>query len=69
MTFAVLPFQAPADDKTGAQVATAMTEAAFAVQERKVRVGAGGVARAASNRPCRGTPRPRTWPPTSTCTF
>ena len=36
MTFAVLPFQAPADDKEGAQVAAAMTEAAFAVQEGKV---------------------------------
>jgi len=36
MTFAVLPFQAPADDKEGAQVAAAMTEAAFAVQEAKV---------------------------------
>jgi class 3 adenylate cyclase/TolB-like protein/tetratricopeptide (TPR) repeat protein len=36
MTFAVLPFQAPADDKEGARVATAMTEAAFAVQEAKV---------------------------------
>ncbi len=36
MTFAVLPFQAPADDKEGAQVAAAMTEAAFAVEEGKV---------------------------------
>jgi tetratricopeptide (TPR) repeat protein len=36
MTFAVLPFQAPADDKEGAKVATAMTEAAFAVQEARV---------------------------------
>jgi class 3 adenylate cyclase/tetratricopeptide (TPR) repeat protein len=36
MTFAVLPFQAPAEDKEGAQVAAAMTEAAFAVQESKV---------------------------------
>jgi tetratricopeptide (TPR) repeat protein len=36
MTFAVLPFQAPADDKEGAQVAAAMTEAAFAVQDAKV---------------------------------
>ena len=36
MTFAVLPFQAPADDVEGAKVATAMTEAAFAVQESKV---------------------------------
>lgn len=36
MTFAVLPFQAPADDKAGAQIATAMTEAVFAGQERKV---------------------------------
>ena len=44
MTFAVLPFQAPADDKEGAQVAAAMTEAAFAVEEGKVRVGSGGAA-------------------------
>jgi class 3 adenylate cyclase/tetratricopeptide (TPR) repeat protein/TolB-like protein len=36
MTFAVLPFQAPAEDKEGAKVATAMTEAAIAVQESKV---------------------------------
>jgi len=36
MTFAVLPFQAPANDKTGAEVAAAMTEAAFAVEEGKV---------------------------------
>ena len=36
MTFAVLPFQAPAGDATGAQVATAMTDAAFAVEEGKV---------------------------------
>jgi tetratricopeptide (TPR) repeat protein/TolB-like protein len=36
MTFAVLPFQAPADDKSAAQVAVAMTEAATAVQEAKV---------------------------------
>jgi adenylate cyclase len=36
MTFAVLPFQAPADDQEGAKVATAMTEAAFAVEEAKV---------------------------------
>jgi len=36
MTFAVLPFEAPVDDKEGAQVATAMTGAAFAVQESKV---------------------------------
>ncbi len=36
MTFAVLPFQAPAEDKEGAQVAAAMTEAAFAVEESKV---------------------------------
>jgi len=36
MTFAVLPFQAPADDKEGARVAAAMTEVAFAVQEAKV---------------------------------
>lgn len=35
MTFAVLPFQAPADDKAGAQVAAAVTEAAMGVQERK----------------------------------
>ena len=35
MTFAVLPFQAPAGDKEGAQVAAAMSEAAFATQERK----------------------------------
>jgi tetratricopeptide (TPR) repeat protein len=33
MTFAVLPFQPPAGDATGAQVAAAMTEAAFAAQE------------------------------------
>jgi len=37
MTFAVLPFQALADDKEGAQVAAAMTEAAFATQERNAR--------------------------------
>jgi tetratricopeptide (TPR) repeat protein len=36
MTFAVLPFQAPADDKAGAQVAVAMTEAAFTVEESRV---------------------------------
>ena len=36
MTFAVLPFQAPADDKTGAQVAVAMTEAVQAVEEGNV---------------------------------
>lgn len=36
MTFAVLPFQAPADDMTGAQVAVAMTEAVQAVEERNV---------------------------------
>jgi len=36
MTFAVLPFQAPAGDQEGAKVATAMTEAAFAAQEAKV---------------------------------
>ncbi len=35
MTFAVLPFQAPADDKEGTQVAAAMTEAAFAEEERR----------------------------------
>jgi len=35
MTFAVLPFQAPADDKEGAQVAAAMTEAAFAEEESR----------------------------------
>ena len=35
MTFAVLPFQAPADDKEGEKVAVAMTEAAFAMQERR----------------------------------
>jgi adenylate cyclase len=33
MTFAVLPFQPPADDKEGAQVAAAMTEAAFVEEE------------------------------------
>jgi tetratricopeptide (TPR) repeat protein len=37
MTFAVLPFQAPAEDKEGAQVAVAMTEAAFVLQERRAR--------------------------------
>ena len=36
MTFAVLPFQAPANDKSGAEVAAAMTEAAFVVEESKV---------------------------------
>jgi len=36
MTFAVLPFQAPADDKTAAQVAVAMTEAVQAVEEGNV---------------------------------
>ena len=36
MTFAVLPFQAPADDKAGAQVAAALTDAAQGIQERKV---------------------------------
>jgi adenylate cyclase len=36
MTFAVLPFQAPADDKEGAQVAAAMTEAAIAMQEQRL---------------------------------
>ena len=35
MTFAVLPFQAPTDDKTGAQVAAAITDAVFAGQERR----------------------------------
>jgi len=35
MTFAVLPFEAPVHDKEGAQVATAMTGAAFAVEESK----------------------------------
>ena len=35
MTFAVLPFQAPADDKEGARVAAAMTEAAFVEEERR----------------------------------
>jgi adenylate cyclase len=33
MTFAVLPFQPPAGDATGAQVAAALTEAAVAAQE------------------------------------
>jgi adenylate cyclase len=36
MTFAVFPFEAPADDKTGAQVAVAMTEAVQAVEEGNV---------------------------------
>jgi adenylate cyclase len=36
MTFAVLPFQASADDMEGAKVAAAMTDAAFAVEEAKV---------------------------------
>jgi adenylate cyclase len=36
MTFAVLPFQPPADDQEGAKVAAAMTEAVFAVEEAKV---------------------------------
>jgi TolB-like protein len=36
ITFAVLPFQAPAEDKEGAKVAAAMTEAALAVEEAKV---------------------------------
>jgi adenylate cyclase len=35
MTFAVLPFQAPAGDREAAEVATAMSEAAFAMQERR----------------------------------
>ena len=35
MTFAVLPFQAPAEDKEAAKVAAAMTEAAFAEEERR----------------------------------
>jgi class 3 adenylate cyclase/tetratricopeptide (TPR) repeat protein len=35
MTFAVLPFKAPADDKEGEKVAVATTEAAFAMQERR----------------------------------
>ena len=35
MTFAVLPFQAPAGDEAGAKVATAMADAAFAVQDGK----------------------------------
>jgi tetratricopeptide (TPR) repeat protein len=35
MTFAVLPFQAPAGDEAGAKVATAMTEAAFAMEEAR----------------------------------
>jgi hypothetical protein len=35
MTFAVLPFQAPAGDEAGAKVAAAMTDAAFAVQDAK----------------------------------
>ncbi len=36
MTFAVLPVQAPANDKTGGQVAAATTDAMIAVQEAKV---------------------------------
>jgi adenylate cyclase len=36
MTFAVLPFQAPAEDKEGSQVAAAMTEAVQAVEEGNV---------------------------------
>ena len=36
MTFAVLPFEAPAGGKEGAQVAAAMTDAAFAIEESKV---------------------------------
>jgi adenylate cyclase len=36
MTFAVLPFQAPANDTAGAQVAAALTDAAVGIQERKV---------------------------------
>jgi len=35
MTFAVLPFQPPAGDTTGAQVAAAMTEAAVAAEESR----------------------------------
>jgi adenylate cyclase len=35
MTFAVLPFQGPADDKEGDKVAAAMTEAAFVAEERR----------------------------------
>jgi adenylate cyclase len=37
MTFAVLPFQAPAEDKEGVKVAAAMTEAAFATQDGNAR--------------------------------
>ena len=44
MTFAVLPFQAPAEDKEGGQVAAAMTEAAFVEQEAKAALGPGGAA-------------------------
>ena len=36
MTFAVLPFQAAAGDQDGAQVAAALTDAVFALQERRV---------------------------------
>ncbi|MFO1305726.1 MAG: adenylate/guanylate cyclase domain-containing protein [Burkholderiales bacterium] len=35
MTFAVLPFQPPAGDSAGAQVAAAMTDAAFAAEEHR----------------------------------
>ena len=35
MTFAVLPFQAPPDDRDGAKVAAAMTEAAFVQEEAR----------------------------------
>jgi class 3 adenylate cyclase/tetratricopeptide (TPR) repeat protein len=37
MTFAVLPFQAPADDKAGAQIARAITDAASAAEEARPR--------------------------------
>ena len=37
MTFAVLPFKAPADDSEGAQVARTMTEAAMAAEESRPR--------------------------------
>ena len=35
MTFAVLPFEAPAGDETGKAIAGAMSEAATALQERR----------------------------------
>ncbi len=68
MTFAVLPFQAPAEDKEGAKVAAAMTEAAFAEEEAQGSCGPRWRRAAASKRPWPGIPAPGSWPRHSTCT-